>query len=190
MVALLAACIILPAFGILAVAMLAKSWCQRKGSATARVSKHARAAADGCSSSAAGAAAAAKVVGSGGCGKVTVSSSGEMQLQLPAALLQSGSADSSSDMSSNADDVALAVKNGRPPLQQLIEGWMAMLQQLPQKDAAAAVSSSSSSSNNRKSQGGVRCTVYAMGPAALVADAQVLCGGMKGVHFVQKAFQL
>jgi hypothetical protein len=139
-------------------------------------------------------------------------SSGEVHLQLPALQRMHGIAASSIDADgsdaapaaaaagqllwgSSADDQpqSLPVKTGRPPLQQLIEGWLATLQQLPQsdhKDAAAGDGHSSSSNSVKKVGHRLRCNVYAMGPAALVADAQVLCGGVKGLHFVQKAYQL
>jgi hypothetical protein len=209
---------------IWAVSLQFKSWCMRSRLCSTGMSMGQQlgveatyGAAEGCRMSAA-AAAAAEVVRHGGCGRLVASSSGEVHLQLPALQPLHGFGGSSSadvdgtdtaaqhaaapaaagqlQFGSSVDDQLqwLPVTTGRPPLQQLIEGWLATLQQLPQsehKDAAAGDGRSSSISMKTKQRGRrLRCNLYAMGPAALVADAQVLCGGIKGLHFVQKAYQL
>jgi hypothetical protein len=187
MVALIAACIVLPALAILAASRLWNSWRKQRQSATVSFSKQGGAAelTTAAAAAATAAATAAEVVRNSSYGQLVASSSGEMQLQLPSLLSDTG----------DTHQWALPVTNSRPPLQQLIDGWLATLQQLPQlpqpanKDAATG-SSSSSSSSQRRGESVVRCTVYAMGPAPLVADAQVLCGRLKGLHFVQKAYQL
>jgi hypothetical protein len=164
----------------------------------------------------AAAAAAAEIVRHGGCGKVVTCSSGGVHLQLPALHAAHGDLRRRStnmdgtDMAAAAAAAAagqlwsgstagdeqlplwLPVATGRPPLQQLIESWLATQQQLPQPLHKGAADSHGSSSSTRMLQHGsqLRCSVYAMGPAALVADAQVLCGGIQGLHFVQKAYQL
>jgi hypothetical protein len=224
MAALVLACIVLPGMAIWAVSLQFKSRCRHSQFAYKRISQQLGAeasygAAEGCSMPAAAvaaAAAAADVVRHGGCGRLVTCSSGEVYLQLPALhtahIIGSSSADvNGTDIAAAAPAAAgqlwcgssdddkpqwLPVTTGRPPLQQLIEGWLATLQQLPQlpqsdhKDAAAEYSLGSSSSKLKQQGRRLRCNVYAMGPAALVADAQLLCGGMKGLHFVQKAYQL
>jgi hypothetical protein len=94
----------------------------------------------------------------------------------------------------------ITVTAGRPPLQQLIDGWMATMQQLPtsamcsEEDTAVPVGTlgvgSKRTSKQAKSGNSVYWDVYAMGPAALVADAKVVCGKLKGVCFSQRTHQL
>jgi hypothetical protein len=114
-----------------------------------------------------GAAPAAAVVQNGSCGNLVASSSGGIHLELPALLSDSSASVTSTASSSGTQRLVLPVTNSRPPLQQLIDGWLATLQQLPQpvhKDAAANSSScvGSSSSSQRRGGSRVRYTVYAI----------------------------
>jgi hypothetical protein len=75
---------------------------------------------------------------------------------------------------------AVPVELGRPPLQQLVKGWLATQQQLATHDH-----SSSSSSSGKRSY-----TVYAMGPEQLVQSVQQLCCDMTPLRFVRKTHHL
>ncbi|KAF6254932.1 hypothetical protein COO60DRAFT_273403 [Scenedesmus sp. NREL 46B-D3] len=217
MAALVATCIVVPGMALLAGSQVVRSVYSRlRQGAYVNISK--QRAADGphsgsedcgmSAAAAAAAAAAAEVVRRGGCGRLVTSSSGEVFLQLPTLqAARHGSGDAASTAaaaaaqlwrnSSDLQELTVPVTEGRPPLQQLTEGWLATLQQLPQlsplasKDEAAALNGCASGGTGKnKSSGRLQCSVYAMGPAALVADAQVLCGEAKGLQFVQKAYQL
>jgi hypothetical protein len=77
------------------------------------------------------------------------------------------------------------VEVGRPPVEQLVKGWVASVQQLP-TDLAG------SSSSKRQQQ---QFDVYCMGPTPLVATVQLLCDDMNkagnvSVNFVQKTHEL
>jgi hypothetical protein len=138
-------------------------------------------------SAAAAAAAAAEAVRHGSCGNLANSSScGSFQLQLPP--LQSADPTARAGRCGSWNEAAVPVTAGRPQLQPLVEVWLAMLRQLPK--AAAADSLESSRKHQTEKQSELFCNVYAMGPAPLVADAQVLCGGIERLHFVQKTYQL
>jgi hypothetical protein len=185
--ALIAAAVLLPATAILALVLLARNStsCFRRRAAAATAALNGDdGAPHGAAMLAAAAAAAAECVQQGSCGKlVRCADSGAMHLQLPV----------KKPAGFQASSTALHVTAGRPQLQSLVEGWVAMLRQLPQAadgNEDAATGNKHKKAAGQKAGSKVVCAVYAMGPAPLVADAQVLCGGMKGVHFVQKTYQL
>jgi hypothetical protein len=188
---LVAAAVLLPTTAVLALAVRINSRSERVDGDSADSIQQSENGADAaqcnqnCDANSAAAAAAAEAVRQGSCGKlVRSSSSNRLQLQLPPLHCAQLTADSSRCHCGRYD--AVPVTAGRPQLQPLIEGWMAMLRQLPQ----AADSFNSSSRDQKEPKSEVFCRVYAMGPAPLVADAQVLCGGITGLHFVQKTYQM
>uniref|UniRef100_A0A383W8R5 Ferric oxidoreductase domain-containing protein n=1 Tax=Tetradesmus obliquus TaxID=3088 RepID=A0A383W8R5_TETOB len=187
--ALVAAAVLLPAAAILALALLlgSRTATGEHSSSSSNCSCDKAAVQGGFVTQQAGgraalqagaAAAAAEAVQQGSCAKLVSSSSGTLQLELPA--MHGVAAMDSSNV--------LQVTAGRPQLQPLIENWLTMLKQLPK---AADSNESEGGKEQQKASGSQPlCAVYAMGPAPLVADAQVLSGGMKGVHFVQKTYTL
>jgi hypothetical protein len=199
--ALVAAAVLLPATAILALALLVRSRTSSKnkvaGSNTLAGEQSAAAVAAGSdaamlAAAAAAAAAAAEAVQRGSCGKLVSSSSSSsssgnvLQLELPALHRPAAHQQAASCCDHEAGSRVLPVTAGRPQLQPLVEGWLAMLRQLPR-----AADRSGDDKEQQKTAGcQPLCAVYAVGPVPLVADAQVLCGGMEGVHFVQKTYQL
>jgi hypothetical protein len=189
---LVAAAVLLPTTAVLALALRLNSRSEHvKGDSVDGIDQSSNSAdatecSKSCYANSAAAAAAAEAVRQGSCGKLVSSSSCDsLQLQLPPLLgaeLKAGAGRCGSHAT------CIPVTAGRPQLQPLVEGWMAMLRQLPQ--AAGSLDSSSSSRDQKEAKREVFCRVYAMGPAPLVADAQVLCGGIKGLHFVQKTYQM
>jgi hypothetical protein len=222
MCGLVAASILLPVAAITAVALLIKRW------AAARKHQHihqtaantiraalpvvmaAGAGADdteaaGSAALAAASAAAAEAVRLGLRGTLVSSTSSNngkntttLQLQLPAhvgGVCNLGGRRGSSSV--------ISVTAGRPQLQQLMEGWMATMQQLPASalcgdddaiSAGPAGPLGSDGSKRKTKQAEKRDSlywdVYAMGPAPLVADAKLICGKLKGVCFSQRTRQL
>jgi hypothetical protein len=122
-----------------------------------------------------------------------------LQLQLPAHI--GGVCNFGGSSGSSSSSSVISVTAGRPQLQQLMEGWMATMQQLPSSalcgddDAAGPSGPLGSDGSKRKSKQAITgdslyWDVYAMGPAPLVADARVICGKLKGVCFSQRTHQL
>lgn len=131
-------------------------------------------------------AAAVAAVSSCSSGRLLAAADGSLQLQLPMPpkqpAMHAGSPDSSSPAqeavlqpSAAATSSCLPVESGRPPLQQLVKGWLATQQQLVMHGHSS----------------GTRCyTVYGMGPEQLVCEVQQLCDDVAGLSFVRRTHQL
>lgn len=130
-------------------------------------------------------AAAVAALSCSSSGRLLAAADGSLQLQLPAppkqqALHASAGASSAASAAqpvphAAAASVCLPVARGRPPLQQLVKGWVATQQQLVM----------------HAHHSGERCyTVYAMGPEKLVVQVQELCDDVAGLSFVRRTHQL
>lgn len=129
-------------------------------------------------SAAAAAAAAAELAGSKGI--LAGTASGSLHLQLAGLPTSStGNGQACAAVHPGAELLTIPIEAGRPPLPELVKGWLATVRQLP-----AAPGSGGSSS------GRVRCNVYAMGPGKLVQSVQVLCNEVVGVNFVRKTHEM